>query len=73
MIVHELKRWRDFLSGEIAKLEQSGAVHPLCSDPELFVFQCVTDALLARAEIEAAAEQFIASGAWPQLDDEHTI
>lgn len=55
MIVHELKRWRDFLSGEIAKLEQSGAVHPLCNDPELFVFQCVTDALLARTEIDRDA------------------
>lgn len=57
--VRDLEFWRGFLTNQITSLGASGAVHPLCNDPELFVFQCVTDALLARTEIDRDAEVIV--------------
>lgn len=69
----ELLRWRGFLQDEIRKLELMGAVHPLSNDPELFVFECISDALTARVSLEEAIEFFISNSRWPELSQEHTV
>ena len=69
----ELREWRRILTAAIDEWGASGAVHPLCADPELFVFATISDALLARDRVEEVIEIFISTDAWPPLSAELTI
>lgn len=60
-----LRGWRDFLQYQIAQFETTGAVHQLCTDPDLFIEWLVGEAQLQEATIESAVEQFIRTADWP--------
>ena len=69
----ELHEWWRILTAAIDTWGNSGAVHPLCADPDLFVFTTINDALLARDRVEEVIGRFISTGSWPPLNAELTI